>query len=50
MKEKKEEEEEVRTTDNVLYEAAVSDLELALLSLAATICSSSLPICLSCHC
>lgn len=36
--------EEARTCNSELCEAAVSDLELALLSLTATICSSSLPI------
>lgn len=42
--------EEARTSNNVLCEAAVSELELALLSLTTTICSSSLPICLPRHC
>lgn len=42
--------EEARTSDNTLCEAAVSDLELTLLSLTATICSSSSPSASPCHC
>lgn len=42
--------EEARTSDNTLCEAAVSDLELTLLSLTATICSSSSPSASPHHC